>query len=544
MNGVVSPATNAIVQRCLCADPALRYPSAAELRTDLDLQLRSLPLLHAREPSIRERAGKWVRRHPRMTSATSVTMVAAALVLALVSMLLARSEELATIDARNQFADFEDDFRTAQIMALDAAVDGADKSADVVMRGEQALGRFGIASDANWRQARAVRRLSRTDQERLSRDIDELRFLVAAVRGEPRPSELLAAPHSLRDECVVACWYSVERRFREALPHWQAAVDADPQNVWTWYGLACCYDQLGQETQAIAGYTACIAIKPHFAEWYFRRGVAYLKQHYYQLADADFSKALASQPDRKELLIDRALARIGLADYAAAIADLKAALKTDGNDARAYFMLAQAQEKSGDAASADASRQCGLQCVPTDDAGWVSQGVARLHENCAAALVSFDRALECNPHCLPAMESKAHVLAEKLGRADDAIAILNRAVQIYPEQATLHAARGVLLGRLKSQDAGRRDAECALALDSSDAIRYQVAGIYALLSEDSPADRSRAIQLLASVLKQGYGSDLVVTDSDLDSLRADPEFQRLIAAAQTLTSSTNLTTAE
>src|SRR5262249_23869590 len=54
-NGAISPAADAIVRRCLEAEPAARYQSAMELEEDLDRHLASLPLRHTREPSIGER---------------------------------------------------------------------------------------------------------------------------------------------------------------------------------------------------------------------------------------------------------------------------------------------------------------------------------------------------------------------------------------------------------------------------------------------------------------------------------------------------------
>jgi eukaryotic-like serine/threonine-protein kinase len=82
-NPAVSPAAEAIVRKCLDADPAKRYQSAAELREDLERQLAHRPLRYAPEPSVRERARKWVRRHPRLTSSTSVGAMAAVVLLAL-----------------------------------------------------------------------------------------------------------------------------------------------------------------------------------------------------------------------------------------------------------------------------------------------------------------------------------------------------------------------------------------------------------------------------------------------------------------------------
>src|SRR5262249_16613275 len=43
---------------------------------DIECQLANQPLKHTPEPSLRERARKWTRRHPRLTSSTTVAAIA------------------------------------------------------------------------------------------------------------------------------------------------------------------------------------------------------------------------------------------------------------------------------------------------------------------------------------------------------------------------------------------------------------------------------------------------------------------------------------
>ena len=82
-NPAVSPGLESIVRHCLEPDPARRYRSARELREDLQCQLDHRPLPHTPDPSRRERANKWVRRHPRLVSAVAVGAVAALVILGL-----------------------------------------------------------------------------------------------------------------------------------------------------------------------------------------------------------------------------------------------------------------------------------------------------------------------------------------------------------------------------------------------------------------------------------------------------------------------------
>jgi tetratricopeptide (TPR) repeat protein len=333
---------------------------------------------------------------------------------------------------------------------------------------------------------------------------------------------------------MLASFYMALGRFRQALPLWLKASRETPQNVWVWYGLGSCYDGLNDRTQAIACYTACIALHPDFHAWYFKRGLAHLRQGQHALACADFEQAVELRPEHTDSLVNRALARLGAAQPAEAVADLSRALELGAANSRIYLIRAQAREKAGDAAGAAADRQEASKREPADDEGWVARGVGRADKDPRAALADFDRALAINPRSLPALESKAHVLAEKLGRTAEALQVLDRAVDCNPESSPIRAARAVLLARLSKGQAARREAKEALALDSSPPTVYQVAGVYALTSRQCPEDRREALALLTSALRRGYGHQLLETDRDLDALRDDPHFQQLLQATRAL----------
>jgi tetratricopeptide (TPR) repeat protein len=163
---------------------------------------------------------------------------------------------------------------------------------------------------------------------------------------------------------------------------------------------------------------------------------------------------------------------------------------------------------------------------------WIARGIARLPSDPHGALDDFEGALRLNPRSLAALENRAHVLAEPLGQTKEAIAVLDQVVALYPDQTQAVAGRGVLRARLGHGYAARADARDALRLDGRPATLYQVAGIYALTSQQNPEDRNEAFRLLGAALRQGYGFDLVDSDPDLAPLRKLPEFRRLVEAAR------------
>src|SRR5205085_3321477 len=102
----ISPAVESIVRHCLEPDPDRRYQSAQELREDVDRQRANLPLKYAPEPSFRERARKWARRHPRLASLTSIACVAAVLLCAVAGWSLLRGQRLAELEAQETLNHF------------------------------------------------------------------------------------------------------------------------------------------------------------------------------------------------------------------------------------------------------------------------------------------------------------------------------------------------------------------------------------------------------------------------------------------------------
>jgi tetratricopeptide (TPR) repeat protein len=254
---------------------------------------------------------------------------------------------------------------------------------------------------------------------------------------------------------------------------------------------------------------------------------------FFEDARADYDRAVELDPGLTEAYILRAGARFALDDLKGAAGDYDRALATESAPTRVYFLRADVRRKLGDTAGADADRAEGLRREPKDELSWVGRAENRLDDP-AAALADVEEALNLNPASVSGLQLKAHILAERLGRPAEAVAALDRAVEFHPDSAAARAGRGVLLARIGKREEAHRDARDALLRDTKAPNLYQVAGVYALTAKTHPEDRREAFALLWSALKTGFGLDLVETDHDLDPVRKDPEFHRLVRSARAL----------
>jgi serine/threonine protein kinase/predicted Zn-dependent protease len=456
-------------------------------------------------------------------------------------------------------------------------------------RGQDVLRRYQVLEAADWQALPAVALLPPGEQQRLREDIGELLWLMARATpqtsGDANASRAALRLNALAESCYAPAdvprvvWMQraelaarlpeqednaeqfrrraaaapadgarhqyligidqyLRGELRAARQTMQALSRQEPQNYFVWLVLGNCHAALARPESAVACYNAAVALWPEFYRTYHLRARANIDLGRPEEARADLDQALALQPGYVNGYLDRASLRIGLKDYAGAIADLEQARKLGAKQTRVHFMLAEARRRSGDREGAERDFEEGLRQRPgeKDEQSWISRGVARLNgkKDVAGALADFEEALQINPQSRDALQNKAAVLADLPGRAEEAVGVLDRAVALYPDFVPARAGRGVLLARLGRREAALRDARDSLLRDTSPATLYQVACIWALTSRQNPGDRLQAFQLLTAALRGDYGLDLIDDDHDLDPIRTQPEFRRLVQAARAL----------
>jgi serine/threonine protein kinase/tetratricopeptide (TPR) repeat protein len=589
-NPDVTPAVASIVHHCLEPDPQRRYQSARELQEDLRRQRSHLPLKHAREASVRERAHKWVRRHPRLTSMTTLGLMLGVFLVALTAILVLRNRQLASLEAQETLRRFRADAKSVQFLLLSRHADRG-RLEEGMRQCESALGHFAALDHPHWLDSDTVRRLPAADQLALREEAGEVLFLyaratalhaqayaeptdrtrrledaqransvAAACFGEDRAPRALweqradvanllgdtrAASESAarakqvpvrtpRDRYLIAHRYAIRGDLRHALELLQSVTRDDPRSFSAWFVRGNCYYDLLQDANAVASYNVCISLEPDFYWSWFNRGLAHLRLRQYRQAVDDFTQVLALRPDLTDAYVSRALALEGMQAYAEAIADYTRALDDPAASTRIWFLRAAARAKAGDRPGARQDYDRGIAAVPTDELGWIALGSVRRERDPKGALADYEQALQLNPRSFDGLQNKAALLSDKFHNDADALAVLDRAVELYPESVLARGGRGVLLARAGKCAAAIEDAQACLQLDGSPSTLYQAGCIYALTAKLNPDDRLQALPLLSAALRAGFGLEFVERDADLDALQKTPELQQIIAAARTL----------
>src|SRR5262249_4574149 len=157
-NRAIPPAVESIVRHCLEPDPARRYQSARELQEDLQRQMDHRPLSHAPEASVRERTGKWIRRHPRFALA-GVGSLTLLLLVGLTTALVFRNIQQARWEALASFGQYRDDLQQARLLLATSRPSDRERLDEALALAGKALDRYQVRDNAAWWESPAVRRL-------------------------------------------------------------------------------------------------------------------------------------------------------------------------------------------------------------------------------------------------------------------------------------------------------------------------------------------------------------------------------------------------
>ncbi len=267
--------------------------------------------------------------------------------------------------------------------------------------------------------------------------------------------------------------YTMTRRdYEYAIRMFQQAIDLDAMYALAYAGIADAYSHLfryadGSRKNAEKARQAsekAIALDPDSSEARASRGLAMFINEEYAEAEQEFEKAIDLNPNLFEAYYYFGLANSSQGEFEKAAAMYLKAMEVNPADYQAPIFLAQAYASLG-----------------------------RRHEEMKARLASLDliqRHLEMNPHDTRALYVGANQLCN-VGEHEKGLELAQRAL---------------------GQD------------EKEPVVLYNVACFYAM-----QGDKDRSLELLTRAVEQGWGDRAwLETDSDLDSLRADPRFTALL----------------
>jgi serine/threonine protein kinase/lipoprotein NlpI len=410
-----------VLAKCLANDPADRYPSAADLATDLRRHLADLPLRGVHNRSLVERWQKWRRRRPHGAAlfglvATALAATAAATVsigwhfdhqrdearhaaelagqVRLAEQARA-AEELHRVADRVRFLSGADFPPAERMRTLEA------QTWDIWERREEVIERLSLGDSPDAKQSVQTDLLDlvilwtelhvRLASEREIRSCrqDALKVLdQAEARFGPSPALLhrrkaYAEALGLKEIAQTAerraaemmpqtAWehysfgWSLLRAgdFQAASPHFDRAIELKPQEFWAHYYKGLCAYRLNQFQDAVLGFSGCVILAPESAEVYFNRALAFDALGNTVQALRDYDHALQLDPTLASAALNRGLLHFREMRPQQATHDLQTALRNGANPASVHYNLALVHQSRNDRVTALASVQAALQANP------------------------------------------------------------------------------------------------------------------------------------------------------------------------------------
>lgn len=582
-NPAVGPAVDSIVRKLLAPNPADRYQTALELKTDIDRHLAHLPLASAPNRSARERFAKWRRRNPWVPLHLALaSFVGLALAFGVTVYRQSAAEK-----ARAAVAQAWATQAGMASLRIDLTAPG-DSPARARGRAaaEERLAKYGLPDDSRWRDRREFAKLPDSLKAEVAGDLGELLLLVAHVRthetksapvseretitrealrlnqlaegcfapdavppflftqraglatalGESATGPEVAEPKTARGHYLESVGLIADGKFSAATRALERAIAGEPGHAAAHFALAHCRQQLGQYTRALERYDTAHALMPRDPRPVFNRGVVYGLQKKHTLAEAEFALAIEIDPSHGESYRNRGVARFIQKKYEGAEADLSEALERNVSPLQVYPLRAQIRALRDNHRGAEQDRLAAKEYRPKTEGDFVARGRSRLPDDPAGALADFETAVRLNPSSLAALQNQAHVWAEYKRDAKRALELVTRAADLYPEYAPARAGRAVLLARLGQREDAHKEAERALTLSADPLITYQLAGVFAQTSAAKPTDADRAFTLLRQAIRDGFADPrTLAADPDLDPIRSRPEFTALTTALNDIT---------
>jgi Flp pilus assembly protein TadD len=343
----------------------------------------------------------------------------------------------------------------------------------------------------------------------------------AQSASSPKPqskSQKLANPlNDLLDDAQR----SIDKNdFEAAIPPLQKFLAEKPDIAYGHFQLAYVYTALKRADEARTEYERAIALDPKMTEAYLNLGILLLDKQEYAAAVAPLRKAVDLLPAQSRPRYLLAVAQDRSGDEAGAVVSFEAVLRLDPKDLTALHYLGDVALRSHKPAEAETTFRRALEIQPNDpgmlkglaaslDAQKKPEAAAAYRDYLAllpddsgararlihllveqqqndAALAELDRADAGKPPSLESLKLRADIqIAQK--KLDDAVATLQRALVLSPNDAQLLGGLGRLEMQKRDFPSAEKELKAALQIDRNNLVYWKDLSSTYYLSGNCPA---------------------------------------------------------
>ncbi len=229
-------------------------------------------------------------------------------------------------------------------------------------------------------------------------------------------------------------------------------------------GIVSLFANWGQSAQAdsildeeVQKYTIQIEMDPKEIHAYQKRGETYVRAQHYLEAIIDFNRILKTDSRNEKIYFLRGEAYFGLKQWEKALNDFDSALKINPNNPDIYIMKSRAQLEKKAYQEALNSLEKARSCLQTQDSpqqkmAYIAyrQGIIyhEIHQY-EQALKAYSTAIELGTDRLSSAYANRGNIYQILSRDQEAMADLNRSIEINPYNLQTYYRRGNLYLKFK-----------------------------------------------------------------------------------------------
>lgn len=237
-----------------------------------------------------------------------------------------------------------------------------------------------------------------------------------------------------------------------ALTYFSEAVRFDPKNAAAFAKMGEIHDAKGRSGEAIANYEAALKLDPEFSSIYMPLGLAYAQAGKTTEAETYLTKAEAAGFASSESKLARAVILAQTDRNDEALAALEAIIKTEPQNAQAYFQKAGIYGKTNQADKSIAAYRDAVRIDPNYAAAWFELGVIYYNrEDYKNALEAYQQAVKIEPENYQAQANLASTYRQ-LERYAEANAAYKAAEPGNTKNADFYSEWGYCLGKTNEWD--------------------------------------------------------------------------------------------